>query len=595
MAVTLGAWKIADRCASIGPLCRWCVAFAAASLVLSCVHSYDRQLMAPDPVGFSAHTPERRAALFVNSAPASAPLPERPEPAPASPAATPEPARPPEPPGAAEQAIPPLPPGETDPTSPAVAAADAALAEFLYRVVSETEAADPRLAAADAQLRQIDHEINAIGMSNGWEFVIRRRRTETDGFRHDKRLGWTRRLDIDPDTGLQRLRNPYDLSGDLLRGEKEFMTSLQRSFLGSDHEKYVDMALRRLDKIDAAIKKQNLRREIHLATLQSILGALHSKMLLHSLDEQLALAKAQVQVLRQYQNVGEALLKDVQAAELQVQTIEQQRQISRNTIEVALFELRSKTGDPTLDLPGTLPLTAGIDPPPTIDRDAASSYALDGRIDYYLAQMRLRLMDRLVMFGAWYLPKVSLDIWWSRFRSHQQWLDEFRHDMGRERGIEWQVNIPLNLGVRGVERNRAFAAARDAYRLEREQMGRDIQIRVLHALVAWQQAALRRTVARRGLEQALEDQRETELVAEKMPESLKGIGQVEVLDRRLAVAEARAKLYEAEYLLLLAELQWEYVTGDSPIDDAVAPFEERDKQAFRKSWSQWLMSLMVLS
>jgi len=555
-----------------------------AVTAVSCAWWSDRRLFEDEPASAPPTSPTVEARRIRSEAPPPLPVPVAEVQAVPTDAASSAPA----PTG--------LPSSPTDALAdPAQAAAltSEAIAGFLYQIILGIEEHNPELLQADKAMEQIENEMRDIRFSEGWEFDIRSRRTEIDATRRDTRAGWTRRLDVDPDTGQPQFRNPYSLFGDLDERESELLVRLQRSFVGPDHERYVGMAVKRLEKIEAAIKKQELRREIHVKTLQSLFGLFHARALLPLIDEQIALLQRQIEILRLYERQAEALPRDILDAQTRLGLAREQRLINADLVRAGLRRLRIQTGDPALALPTTFPLVADPAPPPeSVDEDTATSYALGGRLDYHLAGMRVRLADRLVRYGAWYLPEVQFEVFWSRFHGHQKWLDEYRRDEGKGFGTQLGLTIPLNLPVRGYMRRRAFEAARDAYVLERRAIQEEVRLAVPTALNAWRQAWVRRAVAQLAINQALEDLRETDLLVQTLPEQIKGVPPAERIEKELAVLDARADRLEAEYLLLLAAAQWDYLAGDSPIEEAIAPYQARDLRAIeRKSWIRWLTNL----
>jgi len=460
------------------------------------------------------------------------------------------------------------------------------LADLIYRIVTETEKNNADLRELATELEQIDQDIQVLRLSVGWEFEVASRKTVTDGKRRDARKGWTRRTD-------GKFRSPYNLYGDLDENESDFILRLKRSFLGPDHEKYVKIGLRWLDKMDTVIKKQKLRRDLHLGTFDTVLSILEKRATLPLLDEQIALTRRQLELLRILRKTGDALPKDVLNAEHELQSLEEQRLIDLNAIKIALRELRNKTGDPKLQLPTTFSLAAvRLRPPVEFDEQEMTSYALAGRVDYAIGRKRVEFAKKMANYMSWYWPKLDLEFTWTRFHGHRKWLDEYRRDKGRDFRTELTLNVPLNAPLRGWRRYKSFKAACEGYRIDLEKKRQDIADDVYSAYLQWQQAYLHYKVSQRRLEAAREEARETELVATQLPGEIKGIAEVKRLGAKKDLLEARASLIRAQFQLLAAEAHWDYAVGDSPIEEAFAPYAQRDRRAVEKiGWIRWWTSL----
>lgn len=467
------------------------------------------------------------------------------------------------------------------------------LGAALYRIVTATEENDPRLAEFDSKMKQIDAEMKDLRFSVGWEFEVAKRELEIDADRRDVRR-------ISSQAPRATARRPHYLLGDYDREESDLILRLKRSFLAPDHEKYVKIAERRLDKMGLVIDKQKVRRQLHVATLETLLAVFFCQTALPLVDEQIALARREIELLTMFQKAGEALRKDVLAAQKRLRALEEQRLIHRNSLTLGLNELRLKTGSSSLTLPMTVPVVASASPPPsTFDPQETTSYALSGRTDYLVAQMRARLADQMATYMAWYWPRVDFEVAWNEFRDHRRfitddhWDKNYRYDKGREFGTELTLNVPLNLAYRGWKRHEAFRAVHESYLKQADLMRANIENDALRAYLGWQQAYLHREVARDQLAAALEERREMELVAQQLPEEVQGLAEVKYLEAQTKVLEARVELCDAEYELLLAQARWDYQTGDSPMDEAAAPYEERDRRAAeRKVWLTWWTSLM---
>ena len=461
------------------------------------------------------------------------------------------------------------------------------LANLLYRIVTATEEHDLRLAELDSRIQQLDAEMKDLRFSVGWEFEVVGREMDIDANRHTVREGETLGLDNRP-------RRAYDLRGHYDREQDELIARLKRSFLGPDHEKYVRIAERRIEKMNTIIRKQDIRREIHLATLQTVLEILYRQTVLPLLSGEIALAQREVEMLATFRKVGEALRKDQLGAEKQLRALEEQRLIHQNSLALSLNELRQKTGIANLTLPTTLPLVAGSSAPPASFHEAdATSRALTDRTDYIVAQMRLRLADQMAAYMAWYWPRVDFEVAWDKFEDRRGFLDQSRNDKGKQFSTELSLNVPLNSPYRSLKRREAFRAAHQGYARQTEQMRDTISNQVLRAYLNWQQAQLHRTAAEAGLAQALEEARQTDLVAQQLPEEIQGIAEVKQIEARMKALDAQMALSDAERELLLAQARWDYQMGDSPIDEAVAPYEESDRRAAeKKGWLTWWTNLM---
>jgi len=466
------------------------------------------------------------------------------------------------------------------------------LADLLCRIVAATEEHDPHLAVLDSNMKQLDAEMKDIRFSVGWELEIVKREMKLDAERRDVRQ-------VSPGAPRATTRNPHYLLGDYDREESDFIIRLTRSFLGPDHEKYVKIGERRLEKMGFVIEKQKVRRDLHMATLRAILSILYYQTVLPLVSEQIAVARQQIEMLTKFQQAGEALRKDVLAAQKQLRTLEAQRLLHQNSLRLALSELREKAGDPKLALPTTVPLVADFSlPPTTFDPQDTPRYALTGRTDYLVADMRVRLADTMATYMAWYWPRVDFEVAWNEYKDHRRFLPDdafekdYRYDKGKGFSTELRLNVPLNLPYRGWKRYESFRAVQERYLKEMDRLRMDIENETLRAYLIWQQAHLHREVARDQLAQAEEEVRETGLLTQQLPDEVQGLAEVKYLDARLKALEARAALCDAEHQLLLAQALWDYQTGNSPIDEAVAPYEEQDRRAAeRKVWLTWWTSL----
>jgi len=454
-------------------------------------------------------------------------------------------------------------------------------------MVAATEEHDPRLATLDSTIKQIDADMKEIWASVGWEFEAVKQNFDYDSTRHSLRRGTTLGLDGKP-------RRAFNLFGDYDRDERDFILRLKRSFLGPDHEVYVKISGRRLEKMDAVIRKQEIRRDIHLATLQAVLEVLYRQTILPLVEEQIALAQREVQLLSAFQKAGEALQKDLLAAQRQLHAFEEQKLIDRHSIRISLNDLRQKTGLPSLALPTTVPLVAdSLAPLDNLNEEEATSLALTGRLEYVVAEMRVRQAERMADYMSWYWPRVDFEVAWNKYKDTRRFLDDFRQEKGRIFSTELSVNIPLNLPYRGWLRRESFRATQQRYQNEMEQIRRTIENQTLRSLLDLQQARLHDSVARDDLTHAREEARATELLAERLPEEIQGIAEVGRLEALRKVLDARIALCTAEHQLLLAQARWDYQVGNSPIDEAVTPYENLDlRAAEKKGWLRWWTSLM---
>jgi hypothetical protein len=461
------------------------------------------------------------------------------------------------------------------------------LARLLFQIVAATEDHDPRLAELNSQIAALDAEMKDLRFSVGWEFDVRRQETEYDATRRA-----VRRPLKPGQTG--RPGQPYDVRGDYDRDQDDLILRLRRSFLGPDHEKYVKIAQRRLDKMTLLIKKQEIRREIHLASLQAALDVLYRQTILPVLDQQIALARREIELLAAFQKVGDVLHKDRLEAEKQLRGLEEQRQIHRNSLILSLNELRQKTGLPNLTLPTTLPLVAGSSAPPAaFDPAETTSRALTGRTDYFVAQRRMTLADQMASYMAWYYPRVDVEFGWDKYSDRRRFLNEARDDVGWQFFTELGLNVPLNLPYRGLKRREAFRAVHESYARQMDQMRMTIENQILRTYLDRQQAEVHRAFAASSLAQAAEETRHTELLAQQLPEEIQGIAEVKQLEARIKMLEARVALCNAEHELLRAQARWNYQMGESPIDEAVAPYEEKDRRADEeKGWLKWWTNLI---
>ena len=461
------------------------------------------------------------------------------------------------------------------------------LAGLLFQIVAATEEHDPHLGELHSEIARLDAEMKDLRFSVGWELEVSRQTLEIDADRHSARKGTTLGLDGRP-------RRAYDLRGDYDRDQDELIVRLKRSFLGPDHEKYVKIAQRRIEKMGLLIRKQELRREIHLATLQAVFEILYCQTVLPLLDDQIALARREREMLAVFQKAGETLRKDVLEAEKKLRSLEEQRLIHQNSLALSLNELRQKTGIVGLALPTTLPLAASAPPLPVpLDEAKATSQALEDRTEFIVAQLRLRLADQMVTYMAWYWPRVDFEVAWDKFDDRRRFLDQSRDDTGKQFSTELTLNVPLNSPYRSLKRREAFQAARESFARQEEQLRAAISNQLLRAHLNWQQAHLHRAVAEAALAQAAEEARQTELVAQQLPEEIQGIAEVRQVDARLKTLEARLALCAAERDLLLAQARWDYQLGNSPIDEAASPYEQSDRRAAeQKGWLSWLMNLM---
>ncbi len=461
------------------------------------------------------------------------------------------------------------------------------LAEWLYWIVSATEENDPQLKYYDTELRRIDAEMKEIWASVGWEFEITRQRSTFDAERHETRAGTTLGLDGRP-------RRAYDLFGDYDRRDRDLILRLKRSFLGPDHEVYVRICGRRLEKMDAVIQKQQTRRDIHLLTLQAVLDIVYRQNILPLVAEQIALAQRKTALVEILQKAGEVLRKDLLAAQKQLRAYEEQRAIHQNAITLALNDLRGRSGLTTLTLPAGIELAAAPSTfPATLAVPDATSQALENRLEYLVAQMRVELAEQMTRYMSWYFPRVDFEVAWNKYRESREFLDETRDERGREFATELTVNIPLGLPYRTWKRRETFRATQEGYALQVARMRRSIENQILRASLNLQQARLHCEVAREDLEHALEELRATELVAQQLPDETQGVAALAALDAQLKVLDARIALAAAEHQLLLAHMQWDYQIGRSPMDEAAAAFADSDLRAAEKiGWLRWWTSLI---
>ncbi|MCX8035562.1 MAG: TolC family protein [Candidatus Sumerlaeia bacterium] len=461
------------------------------------------------------------------------------------------------------------------------------LGEWLYWIVSATEENDPQLKYYDTELRRIDAEMKEIWASVGWEFEVTRQRSTFDAERHETRAGTTLGLDGRP-------RRAYDLFGDYDRRDRDLILRLKRSFLGPDHEVYVRICGRRLEKMDAVIQKQQTRRDIHLLILQAVLDILYRRNILPLVAEQIALVQRKTALLEVLQKAGEVLRKDLLAAQKQLRAYEEQQAIHQNAITLALNDLRGRTGLTTLTLPTQFQLAVAPSTlPATLAVPDATSQALQNRLEYLVAQMRVELAEQMTRYMSWYFPRVDFEVAWNKYRETREFLDETRDERGRELTTELTVNIPLGLPYRTWKRRESFRATQEGYALQVARMRRSIENEILRASLDLQQARLHCEVAREALEHALEELRATELVARQLPGEIQGIAALSTLDAQLKVLDARMALTAAEHQLLLAHMQWDYHIGCSPMDEASAGFADADLRAAEKiGWLRWWTSLI---
>lgn len=471
--------------------------------------------------------------------------------------------------------------------SPAADSTTQSLADLLYRIVAATEEHEPRLGKRDSDLAQLDAEMKDIRFSVGWEVELVKRETEFDATRHAIRKGTTLGLDGRP-------RRAYDLRGHYSREEDELIVRLRRSFLGPDHEKYVKIAERQVEKMGIVLEKQAIRRGIHLATIQAVLEILHFQTVLPLIEQQISLAQNEAKILEKFQKAGEALRKDVLAAQKQVVLLEEQRLSYRNLIRQRLAELRQKSGSRDLTVPGTLPSVAALPSPPTsLNEEELTSEVLVSREDYVIAQERLRLGEHMATHLAWYLPRVDFEAAWNDYSDDRRFLDTRRTDEGNQFSTELTLNVPLNLPYRGLKRREQYRAQQTGFLFDMEEMRATVANEILRAHVDWQQAFLRCRATSASLAAALEEERQTRLTVKHMPVEVQGIAEIKEIEAQLRVLEARAACAGAEYTLWNAQARWDYQTGSSPIDEAVGPYAERDRRAAeRKGWLQWWTSLI---
>lgn len=469
-------------------------------------------------------------------------------------------------------------------------AADAtsgSLADLIYRIVEATEDHNLRLRKFDADIEFIDREIDHIRTSEGWEFEISDQSRSWTADRLETRGGTTQRLD-------GTFRKAHRFFGEVSDKYDEFVLRLQRSFGEPDHERFVDAALKRLEKLEKVAAKQEVRRDLHLATIDSVLIALYCQAARPLIEERLVLAKERLRILEAARQAQEALRKDVLSAQRDLHLVEDDLELNKLDCRAALRELNLKTGT-TVSLPAALPLIADGDPPPeTYDEEAVTSYALEGRLDYFVADLRLKLADKLKWHLAWHLPKIDFEVWWADFSAHRRYLDEYRKDRnGDEYGTELSVNIPLNIASNSWARHKMFSAARDAIALDHELIRRRITEEVFRTYRDWRKAYHAREISREQIEVARENERALALMVERMPDKIEGIPKVELIDEQVKIVDAKMSLLQAEHDLLRAKVRWDYLLGDSPIDVAAAPFVARDRQTAEKtSWLKWWMSLI---
>ncbi|MBM3334174.1 TolC family protein [Candidatus Sumerlaeota bacterium] len=458
--------------------------------------------------------------------------------------------------------------------------------ELIYQIVVATEEHDPRLAAHDSQVRQLEAEIKDLRFSVGWEIEVAGRHVDFDATRHAVREPG--QLDL-----YGRERRPYDLRGPYDREDSELIVRLKRSFLGPDHEKYVKIAERTIDLMDEEIRKQEARRSAHLATIETVSKILYAQAILPVLDERVALVRQQIEILLALQKAGAALRKDLLEADKQLKTLEEQRLIYDNSIRLGLNELRQKTGWPTLTLPAILLVgSTSPAPPRAFNEHEATSQALNNRLDYHIARERVRLANEMAAYMAWYLPRVDFEVGWNDYLERRHFLESRRRESGTQFSAELSLTYQLASPYRSWKRRQAFRARQEGLQREMDQMRATFTNQVLRAHLDWQLACLHHGVTSASLAQALEEARQTDLLAQRLPGEIEGIAEVKQMESKSKATGERIALLEAERDLLLAQARWEYMMGNSPVDEATAIYEERDRRAAqRKSWLSWWTNL----
>ena len=487
------------------------------------------------------------------------------------------------------------PAGETSPSRPAeppapyltTATVEQKLAEVLERIVDATEQNDPRLREVDLEIDRINHEMTDLYFSVGWDLELESRDLEVDATRRETREGRTYRLDGTP-------RKAHRFYGDLDESLSESTIRLQRQWGHPDHEMYVKIALLRLEKFDAVIQKQELRREVHLVTLGTIVDVVSRQALLPLLDERIRLAREKYARLEQYHKRQEVLRGEVLDARSELEQLQWQRSIHQGRLGLSLSGLRQAADVGLLDALTTLPLAARLDAPPlAFDAQQATSYALERRLDHFLGQWRVNLTNTLAKYMAWYWPTLDFRVWWMDYHGHQDYLDEHRREKGEEFGTQLTLEVPLNLLMRGRARQQAFQAQRDHYVQEQNRLRAGIEQDVREAYLARLQAHADLLNARRRVERAVQEARELRELAARLPQEIQGIPEVRLMESDMEVLDERMLLCLAEHALFRAQATWNYVLGNSPIDTAVEPYLALERRAVEKTkWWQWWTSLI---